>query len=68
MESPQFNYEEETKEQMELFDQYNDKIIALRTFPLMQQIDEWQTSHFILKIALAVEPIQEKKNMVSSTS
>lgn len=50
MESPQFNYEEETKEQMELFDQYNDKIIALRTFPLMQQIDEWQTSHFIERL------------------
>ncbi|MCA9378483.1 hypothetical protein KC711_06430 [Candidatus Peregrinibacteria bacterium] len=50
MESRQFNYEEETKEQMELFDQYNDKIIALRTFPLMQQIDEWQTSHFIERL------------------
>ena len=50
MESPQLGYEEETEEQIELFDQYNDKIIALRTFPLMQQIDEWQTSHFIERL------------------
>lgn len=50
MKSPQLDYEGETDEQMELFDQYNDKIIALRTFPLMQQIDEWQTSHFIERL------------------
>ena len=47
MESQQFEYEGETDEQIELFDNYNDKIVALKTPTLTQQIDEWQTSHFI---------------------
>lgn len=47
MESRQFEYEGETDEQMQLFDHYNDKIVALKTPTLAQQIDEWQTSHFI---------------------
>ncbi|MFO0764310.1 MAG: hypothetical protein U0518_05690 [Candidatus Gracilibacteria bacterium] len=50
MESRQFEYEGETDEQMELFDHYNDKIVALKTPTLTQQIDEWQTSYFVERL------------------
>jgi hypothetical protein len=50
MESPQLDYEEETKEQIHLYEQYDNKILALRTLSLMDQIDEWQTSHFIERL------------------
>ena len=50
MESPQLDYEEETEEQIHLYEQYDNKILALRTLSLMDQIDEWQTSHFIERL------------------
>ncbi len=50
MKSPQLDYEEETEEQIHLYEQYDNKILALRTLSLMDQIDEWQTSHFIERL------------------
>ena len=51
MESIQLvEHEKESEEQTELFNQYNNRIIALRTLSLMQQIDEWQANHFIERL------------------